>query len=89
MAKLWILLNDEARSNVAESCDRSLPPLVRVRERCSREGACVVRDGATGREDQPEFRRAVSLMAHIVAARRIWLSRLGVIAAAGGSPVSR
>jgi uncharacterized damage-inducible protein DinB len=27
----------------------------------------------------PEFRRAVSLMAHIVAARRNWLIRLGVI----------
>ncbi len=32
----------------------------------------------------PEFRRAVSLMAHIVAARRVWLSRLGVIAPAAG-----
>ncbi len=33
----------------------------------------------------PEFRRAVSLMAHIVAARRNWLSRLGVVPAAAGA----
>jgi uncharacterized damage-inducible protein DinB len=33
----------------------------------------------------PEFRRAVSIMAHIVAARRNWLSRLGVVTAAAGA----
>jgi uncharacterized damage-inducible protein DinB len=32
----------------------------------------------------PEFRRAVNLMGHIVAARRIWLSRLGVTPAKAG-----
>ncbi len=33
----------------------------------------------------PEFRRAISIMAHIVAARRNWLSRLGVESAAAGA----
>jgi uncharacterized damage-inducible protein DinB len=32
-----------------------------------------------------EYRRAVSVLAHVVAARRIWLSRLGVIPAVIGS----
>jgi uncharacterized damage-inducible protein DinB len=36
------------------------------------------------RRDGPEFRRAVSLAAHIVAARRLWLGRLGVIPPAPG-----
>ncbi len=31
------------------------------------------------RRDSPEFRKAVSLLAHIVEARRVWLGRLGVI----------
>ena len=33
----------------------------------------------------PEYRRAVSVLSHIVAARRIWLYRLGVIPAAPSS----
>jgi uncharacterized damage-inducible protein DinB len=33
----------------------------------------------------PEFRRAVSIMAHIVAARRNWLSRLGVVSVGAGA----
>ena len=32
----------------------------------------------------PEFRRAVNIMAHVVAARRNWLSRLGVVETAAG-----
>ena len=36
------------------------------------------------RRGTADFRRAVSLLAHIVAARRVWLSRLGVIPAAAG-----
>jgi uncharacterized damage-inducible protein DinB len=36
------------------------------------------------RRDSAEFRRAVSIMGHIVAARRVWLSRLGVIPPAQG-----
>jgi uncharacterized damage-inducible protein DinB len=35
------------------------------------------------RRDGREFRKAVSLFGHIVAARRVWLFRLGVIPAAG------
>jgi uncharacterized damage-inducible protein DinB len=31
------------------------------------------------RRSSPEFRRAVSLLAHIVEARRVWLGRMGVI----------
>jgi uncharacterized damage-inducible protein DinB len=37
------------------------------------------------RREKPEFRKAVAIFAHIVAARRIWLARLGVIPAASGS----
>ncbi len=37
------------------------------------------------RRASPEFRKAVALFGHIVAARRMWLSRLGVIPAAPGS----
>jgi uncharacterized damage-inducible protein DinB len=37
------------------------------------------------RRSAPEFRRAVALLAHIVAARRAWLGRLGVTPAAKGS----
>lgn len=33
----------------------------------------------TDRHASPEFRKAVSLVGHVVAARRIWLARLGVI----------
>src|SRR5438105_3025385 len=33
----------------------------------------------------PEFRKAVALLAHMVAARRLWLGRLGVIPLAVGS----
>jgi uncharacterized damage-inducible protein DinB len=33
----------------------------------------------TERRSTTEFRRAVSIMAHVVAARRVWLWRLGVI----------
>ncbi len=36
------------------------------------------------RRGAPEFRKAVALFAHIVAARRMWLARLGVIPAASG-----
>ena len=36
------------------------------------------------RRHAPEFRKAVALLAHIVAARRLWLGRLGVIPAAPG-----
>lgn len=35
-----------------------------------------------GKRSAPEFRKAVALLAHIVAARQIWLARLGVIPAA-------
>ena len=35
------------------------------------------------RRDGREFRKAVSLFGHIVAARRVWLFRLGVIPSAG------
>ncbi len=34
------------------------------------------------RRASPDFRRAVAVFAHIVAARRMWLSRFGVIQAA-------
>jgi uncharacterized damage-inducible protein DinB len=37
------------------------------------------------RRESSEFRKAVALFAHIVAARRMWLARLGVIPAAPGS----
>ena len=33
----------------------------------------------------PEYRRALSILAHIVAARRLWLSRLGAAPAPSGS----
>jgi uncharacterized damage-inducible protein DinB len=36
------------------------------------------------RRAAPEFRKAVSLLAHIVAARRLWLGRLGVISPTAG-----
>src|SRR5438552_15721986 len=32
----------------------------------------------TERRAAPEFRRAVSILAHVAAARRMWLGRLGV-----------
>ena len=31
------------------------------------------------RRSAPEFRRAVAILAHVIAARRMWLGRLGVI----------
>ncbi|AWM41733.1 DinB family protein [Gemmata obscuriglobus] len=31
------------------------------------------------RRDGPEYQRAVSVLAHVVAARRVWLERLGVL----------
>jgi uncharacterized damage-inducible protein DinB len=37
------------------------------------------------RQSSPEYRRAVSILAHIVAARSLWLGRLGVAPAASGS----
>ncbi len=37
-----------------------------------------------GRRDSSEFRKAVAIFAHVVAARRMWLARLGVIDAAPG-----
>jgi uncharacterized damage-inducible protein DinB len=37
------------------------------------------------RRSAPEFRRAVALLAHITAGRRIWLGRLGVVPAAQAS----
>jgi uncharacterized damage-inducible protein DinB len=37
------------------------------------------------RRATPEYRKAVTLLAHIVEARRVWLSRLGVIPAVSGS----
>jgi uncharacterized damage-inducible protein DinB len=36
------------------------------------------------RRGGPEYRKAISLLAHIVAARRIWLGRFGVIPLAAG-----
>jgi len=33
------------------------------------------------RRDSPEYRRAVTILAHLVAARRIWLGRIGAIPA--------
>lgn len=36
------------------------------------------------RRDQPEFRRALAIAAHVVAARRMWLGRLGVVPALSG-----
>jgi uncharacterized damage-inducible protein DinB len=36
------------------------------------------------RRGEPEFRAAVDLFAHLVAARRMWLTRLGVAPAASG-----
>jgi uncharacterized damage-inducible protein DinB len=39
----------------------------------------------TERRETPEFRKAVALFAHIVAARRVWLGRLGVIPTAPGT----
>jgi uncharacterized damage-inducible protein DinB len=38
-----------------------------------------------GNRSAPEFRKAVGLLAHIVAARHIWLGRLGVIPAVAGT----
>jgi uncharacterized damage-inducible protein DinB len=37
------------------------------------------------RKDSPEFRKAVSILAHIVEARKVWLGRLGVIPLHTGS----
>jgi uncharacterized damage-inducible protein DinB/GNAT superfamily N-acetyltransferase len=37
------------------------------------------------RRSSSEFKKAVGLLAHLVAARRIWLTRLGVMPASGGS----
>jgi uncharacterized damage-inducible protein DinB len=39
----------------------------------------------TERRETPEFRKAVAILAHVVAARRVWLGRLGVIPTAPGS----
>jgi uncharacterized damage-inducible protein DinB len=36
------------------------------------------------RRSSPEFRRAVAILAHIVAARRVWLGRLGLAPPAAG-----
>jgi uncharacterized damage-inducible protein DinB len=33
------------------------------------------------RRDAPEYRKAVSLLGHLVAARRLWLQRMGVVPA--------
>ena len=38
-----------------------------------------------GNRSSPEFRKAVALLRHIVAARRVWLGRLGVAASVPGS----
>jgi uncharacterized damage-inducible protein DinB len=38
-----------------------------------------------GRRDTPEFRKAVSLLAHLVAARRMWLHRFGVVPGTTGT----
>ena len=38
-----------------------------------------------GNRSAPEFRKAVALLAHIVAARQIWLGRLGEIPAVSGT----
>ncbi len=38
-----------------------------------------------GKRSAPEFRKAVALLAHIVAARHIWLGRLGEIPAVSGT----
>jgi uncharacterized damage-inducible protein DinB len=37
------------------------------------------------RRGSPEFRKAVSLLAHIVEARRVWLGRMGVIPLPAGA----
>jgi uncharacterized damage-inducible protein DinB len=37
-----------------------------------------------GRRGSPEYRKAVALLAHIVAARRVWLGRMGVIPPSSG-----
>jgi uncharacterized damage-inducible protein DinB len=37
-----------------------------------------------GRRDAPEYRKAVALLAHIVAGRRMWLYRLGAAPAPAG-----
>jgi uncharacterized damage-inducible protein DinB len=37
------------------------------------------------RRDSPEYCKAVAILAHVAAARRIWLGRLGVIPLAPGS----
>jgi uncharacterized damage-inducible protein DinB len=36
------------------------------------------------RRDSPEYRRAVSILAHIVEARRLWLGRMGIIPLSAG-----
>lgn len=41
---------------------------------------------APARRLSPEYRKAVSLMAHLVFARRMWLSRMGLTDAPAGSP---
>ena len=38
-----------------------------------------------GNRSVPEYRKAVTLLAHMIAARRVWLGRLGVIPAAPGT----
>jgi uncharacterized damage-inducible protein DinB len=37
------------------------------------------------RRDSPEYRKAIAILAHLAAARRIWLGRLGVIPLSAGS----
>ena len=38
-----------------------------------------------GRRDSPEYQKAVGWLAHLAMARRVWLERLGVIAADAGT----
>jgi uncharacterized damage-inducible protein DinB len=38
----------------------------------------------TDRRAGPEYRKAVGLLAHVVAARRVWLGRFGVLPSAAG-----
>ena len=50
--------------------------------------AKVVRSLASvpsSRRDSPEYSKAVAILAHLAAARRIWLGRLGVIPLTSGS----
>jgi uncharacterized damage-inducible protein DinB len=50
--------------------------------------AKVVRSLGTvpaGRRDAPEFRKAVSVLAHLIASRRMWLQRFGVVPGTTGT----